>query len=260
MAATLFVGLCVAFFIAGPSYAQEPGAADPAEAAAASAEAPVENPPQQKNYLQWMIESSGPIGAVLFLMSFIAVALIVKFAVELRRGTAIPADLVTAFDQMVSNKQYREAFDLVAEEDSYLGRVLAAGMQKVSEGHDSAVEAMQEAGEDEAMRIEHRLSWLAILGTTGPLLGLLGTVEGIIASFRVIATSDTQPKPSLLAEGISTSLFNTFEGLLVAVIATVAFMLFKNQAARLSLEVAKASERLMARFKGVPPLAPLAAQ
>jgi biopolymer transport protein ExbB len=115
---------------------------------------------------------------------------------------------------------------------------------------------MQMVGEDENMRIEHRLSWLAILGTLGPLLGLLGTVEGIIASFRVIATSDTQPKPSLLAEGISTSLFNTFEGLFVAIIATVAFMLLRNQAARLVLEAEIASENLMFRFKNVAPTKP----
>lgn len=207
----------------------------------------------QKSYLSWMVESSGPIGGVLFLMSMATVALSIQGILMLRRSVLVPPDLVSQFDQLLSEKQYQQAYDVANEDTSFLGKVLAAGMRRISGGHAEALEAMEQVGEDENMRIEHRLSWLAILGTLGPLLGLLGTVEGIIASFRVIATSDTQPKPSLLAEGISTSLFNTFEGLFVAIIATVAFMLLRNQAARLVLEAEIASENLMFRFKNVQP-------
>jgi len=221
--------------------------------AAEPAEKPAVVTKPQKSYLTWMVESSGPVGAILFLMSMATVALSIQGILMLRRSTLVPPELVSQFDQLLNDKQYQQAYDLATEDDSFLGKVLAAGMRRISGGHSEAVEAMQMVGEDENMRIEHRLSWLAILGTLGPLLGLLGTVEGIIASFRVIATSDTQPKPSLLAEGISTSLFNTFEGLFVAIIATVAFMLLRNQAARLVLETEMASENLMFRFKNVAP-------
>lgn len=170
---------------------------------------------------------------------------------NLRRSNIVPPDLIAEFDRRLAEKNYQEAYNLVATDNSFLAQVLTAGLRRLTGGYAEAVEAMQQVGEDQSMRIEHRLSWLAILGTCGPLLGLLGTVEGIIASFRVIATSDTQPKPSLLAEGISTSLFNTFEGLFVAIIATVAFMLLKNHAQRLVLEVEMASENLMFRFKNL---------
>jgi biopolymer transport protein ExbB len=207
--------------------------------------------PVEKSYLRWMIESSGPIGFVLFAMSFASVGLTVKFLMEMQRSKVIPPELVAQFENKIREKKYQEAYEIVRNNNSFLGKVLAAGLSKLSTGYAHAIEAMQEVGEDESMRLEHRLSWLAILGTTGPLLGLVGTVEGIIASFRVIATSETQPKPSLLAEGISTSLFNTFEGLLVAIIATIAFMLLKNQAARLVLEVGMISGNLMSRFSSL---------
>jgi biopolymer transport protein ExbB len=218
---------------------------------AATPRQPTEAVQPQEHYLSWMIRSSGPIGLVLFFMSFLAVGLSIKFLLELRRDKIIPPQLVAAFDTRIKERRYQEAYDLAKNDSSYLGKVLAAGMSRISIGYAQALEAMQEVGEDESMRIEHRLSWLAILGTIGPLLGLVGTVEGIIASFRVIATSETQPKPSLLAAGISTSLFNTFEGLLVAIFATVAFMLLKNQAARIVLEVGMTTGNLMSKFSGM---------
>lgn len=213
--------------------------------------APKQQLPPQPSYLKWMIESSGPIGFVLFVMSFLAVGLTIKFVMEMQRDKVIPPQLVLDFEQKVREKKYQEAYEVARNNPSFLGKVLAAGLAKLSTGYPQAAEAMHEVGEDESMRLEHRLSWLAIIGTTGPLLGLVGTVEGIIASFRVIATSETQPKPSLLARGISTSLFNTLEGLVVAIIATVAFMLLKNQVARLVLEVGMVSGNLMSRFSTV---------
>ncbi|HEY1067058.1 MAG TPA: MotA/TolQ/ExbB proton channel family protein [Pirellulales bacterium] len=206
---------------------------------------------EQKSYLVWMIESSGPIGAILLVLSFFSVALTARALMELRRSVVVPPELINAFEEKLAAKQYQEAYDLAAGGDSFLARVMAAGLRRLTYGYNEAVDAMQKVGEDESMRMEHRLAWLAIIGTIGPLLGLVGTVEGIIQSFRVIAQSDSTPKPSLLAEGISTSLFNTFEGLSVAILALIAFMTLKNWAARLTLDVELASDRLMHRFKGM---------
>lgn len=228
----------------------EPNAKTPAKDAGTPG-APKEESKKEMSYLEWMLRSSGPIGFVLFAMSFLAVGLTVKFVIEMRRYKVIPPELVAEFESKVKDKKYQEAFEVAKNNPSFLGKVLSAGLGKLSTGYPQAIEAMHEVGEDESMRLEHRLSWLAILGTIGPLLGLVGTVEGIIASFRVIATSETQPKPSALAGGISTSLFNTFEGLLVAIIATVAFMLLKNHMARLVLEVGMTSGNLMSRFSSL---------
>ena len=213
--------------------------------------APEKKSDKEMSYLEWMLRSSGPIGFLLFAMSFVAVGLTIKFVMEMQRTKILPPQLVAEFENKIREKKYQEAYEVARNNQSFLGKVLAAGLSKLSTGYPQAIESMHEVGEDESMRLEHRLSWLAILGTVGPLLGLVGTVEGIIASFRVIATSETQPKPSALAGGISTSLFNTFEGLLVAIIATIAYMLLKNHAARLVLEVGMVSGNLMSRFSSL---------
>ncbi len=120
---------------------------------------------------------------------------------------------------------------------------------KLSSGYDQAIEAMQEVGEEENMKLEHRLSYMALIGTISPMVGLLGTVQGMIKSFNVIATSPTTPKPSELAEGISTALFTTLIGLAIAIPAIAAYNLLRNRVAQLVLEVGILSEGLMSRFQ-----------
>ena len=109
---------------------------------------------------------------------------------------------------------------------------------------------MQEVGEEETMKLEHRLSYIAMIGTVAPMVGLLGTVDGMIASFSVIANAQggKSPKPAELAEGISTALFTTLVGLVIAIPAIIAFGMMKNRISRLTLEVGILSEGLMSRF------------
>ena len=132
-----------------------------------------------------------------------------------------------------------------------MGHVLSAGLAKLQDGYPQAVEAMQEVGEDETMKLEQRLSYIALIGTVSPMVGLLGTVDGMVRAFRVIANSATQPKPSQLADGISTALITTLVGLLLAIPAIALFGIFRNRLARLVLEVGIYSERLMSRFQNV---------
>jgi biopolymer transport protein ExbB len=140
---------------------------------------------------------------------------------------------------------------MAKNDESFLGLVLSAGLAKLSAGYEQAIEAMQEVGEEENMKLEHRLSYMALIGTVSPMVGLLGTVQGMIASFSVIANSPTTPKPSELAEGISTALFTTLVGLFIASPAIAAYNILRNRVARLVLEVGILSEGLMSRFSNV---------
>ncbi len=108
---------------------------------------------------------------------------------------------------------------------------------------------MQEVGEEETMKAEHRLSYIALIGSISPMVGLLGTVDGMVASFMVIASSDTTPKPSQLAEGISTALITTLVGLWLAIPAIMIYGILKNRLSRMILEVGIVSENLMSRFQ-----------
>jgi biopolymer transport protein ExbB len=131
-----------------------------------------------------------------------------------------------------------------------LGQVLSAGLAKLSTGYQQAIEAMQEVGEEENMKLEHRLSYMALIGTISPMIGLLGTVQGMIGAFETLAlTSTGAPDPRALAGNISTALFTTLVGLLIAIPAIAVYNILRNRMARLVLEVGIVSEGLMSRFQ-----------
>jgi len=228
-----------------------PAAATPAPARA-SAEPPAAPPARKKNYLQWLYESLGLGYSVTFLaLSFTLVALVVMNIIAARRDNVLPAELIEGFEAHLNAKQYQQAYELAKNDESFLGKVLSAGLAKLSVGYGQALEAMQEVGEDEDMKLGHRLSYMALIGTISPMVGLLGTVQGMIESFDVIATSTTAPKPSELAGGIATALFTTLIGLMIAIPALAVYGILRNRVERLVLEVGIVSEGLMGRFQNV---------
>jgi biopolymer transport protein ExbB len=205
-----------------------------------------------ENYLAWMYQALGIFYSVVFLgLSFTLVALFVMNLLTARRESILPVGLVEGFEGLLNEKKYQEAYELAKNDESFLGQVLSAGLAKLSAGYEPAIEAMQEVGEEENMKLEHRLSYMALIGTISPMVGLLGTVQGMIRSFSVIANSPTTPKPSELAEGISTALFTTLIGLFIAIPAIALYNILRNRVARLVLEVGIVSEGLMSRFSNV---------
>ena len=215
---------------------------------------PAPEPPQ--SYLSWVFASLGWFYTLVFLaLSFTLVALMVMNFLSARRDNVCPIALLDAFEQMLNEKQYQEAYEMAKSDESFLGQVLSAGLAKLSAGYPQAIEAMQERAEEETMKLEHRLSYMALIGTISPMIGLLGTVQGMVASFQVIAAGGSTPKAVDLAEGISKALFTTLLGLMIAIPAIVVFNLLKNQIAKLVLEVGIDSESLMNRFENVGPTA-----
>jgi biopolymer transport protein ExbB len=119
---------------------------------------------------------------------------------------------------------------------------------------------MEMANDDLTMEMEHRTTYLATVGTLGPMIGLVGTVYGMIKSFQVIAQAGSSPQASQLAAGISTALFATLEGIGLSIPAIFFYAVFRNRIARLSLEVAIAAELLIDQFSpGLRSPHPLAA-
>ncbi|MEZ6071865.1 MAG: MotA/TolQ/ExbB proton channel family protein [Pirellulales bacterium] len=227
-------------------------AANPADEAAPAASGSA----GETNQLVFLAKALGPFYSIVFLLLSVTLgALLVMNFLAARRETIIPVQLVEEFENDLNEKKYQEAYDLAREDDSFLGAVLSAGLGKLSQGYPQAIEAMQEVGEEENMKLEHRLSYIALIGTISPMVGLLGTVNGMVSAFQVIANTDTAPKPADLAEGISTALVTTLFGLCMAIPAIAAYGILRNRLARLVLEVGIVSEGLMSRFadKGARP-------
>ncbi len=223
--------------------------AAPVATPAPAGETPAAPAPVSESFLTSMIRACGWFWSLVFAMlSFIMVALIMMNLLQVRRDVLLPAEFVEEFEQKLNAKDFQNAYEMARSDDSFVARVLAAGMSRLSRGYAEAMEGMQEAGEDENMVLEHRLSYLAMIGTIAPMLGLMGTVQGMIDSFNKIAQSSVSPKPSELAGGISTALFTTLLGLGIAIPAMIFYGMFKNRIQRLVLEIGMVSEGLMSRF------------
>ncbi len=202
--------------------------------------------------LAWLRESLGLGYILIFLsLSFILVALFIMNVISARRSYVCPQHLVEGFEALLDEKKYQEAYELAKADESFLGNVLATGLAKLSQSYSHSVQAMQEVGEEESMKLEHRLSYLALIGTISPMIGLFGTVHGMIDSFYVIAQSGTTPPASQLAGGISKALLTTLIGLFIAIPAITAFNILRNRVQRLVLEVGITADNLMSRFEKV---------
>lgn len=256
----LVVGVFATDYLISARPATAADEAAPAEAPAAPAVEPSaedtaaadEEAAMQESYLVWFYKALGLRYVVIFLaISFTLVAFFVMNLLVTRRDNICPLHLVESFEGHLNEKQYQEAYELAKADESILGQVLASGLAKLSTGYDNALAAMQETGQEESLKMDQRLSILALIGTVAPMFGLLGTVDGMVRSFQVIARSSTTPKPSELAQGISMALVTTLIGLWLAIPAILAFNLMKNRQTKLLLEAGIISENLMKRFQGV---------
>lgn len=233
---------------------EEPAAEEAAPAeAAASDDAGAAPQVTSRSFLSYVARACGFFwGPMFLLISFVLVALIMMNMLQVRRDVLLPAEFVEEFEQKLNAKDFQGAYEFARGDDSFVARVLASGMSRLSRGYAESVEGMQEAGEDENMALEHRLSYLALIGSIAPMMGLMGTVQGMISSFDKIAMSAVSPKPSELADGISTALVTTLIGLMLAVPAMVFHSILKNRIQRLVLEIGMVSEGLMGRFAAIP--------
>ena len=201
------------------------------------------------NYLMWMFRSLGWFFSVVFaLLSMTMVALIVINIVNLRRSQIVPEALVEDFGKLIDENRFQEAYECAKDNESLLGQALSTGLARMPSGYEKASQAMQDVTQAESMRLEHQLGYLALIGNLAPMIGLFGTVVGMIASFQAIASGGAAPSPQKLAEGIATALFTTELGLAIALPALAAYDILENRLARFILDVAVVSESFMGRF------------
>lgn len=229
-----------------PAAAVDGAAAVPAQPAADQDT----GPKAPTNLLAWTFQALGIWYTALFLaLSITLLTLVVMNIIAARRDNVCPPDLVEGVEQNLAAGNIQAAAEMIRSDDSFLGQVVAAGLGKLDRGYPHAVEAMQEVGEEETMKMEHNLSYLALIGNISPMIGLFGTVDGMIRAFRTIATSGTTPKPGELAGDISTALFTTLAGLAIAIPAIAVYNILRNQVQRLTMQVGITSEELLDRFR-----------
>ena len=245
---TLLAALAVESAAPGLAHAQPAdAAAAPAEAAPAAA-APAEGAKTApKSRFMWVIYSSGLIGLFILILSIYFVATVIQLFIELRLSVAMPAEDVSSCEQLLASRDFQGLYDYASKRPSLYCRLVSVGISELPSGLTEAREVMDRNADAETVEMEKKISMLAVLGTLGPMIGLVGTLKGMISSFSVIALSDVQLKASEVAAGISEALILTFEGVALSVPAIYFFAVFKNRVAKISVETLLAADELVRR-------------
>ena len=216
-------------------------------AAAAWGQGDAANPdaakPQAAGGAGWVAETwdtlsqAGWIGIVLLLLSIFALGFAVERLVRLRRSRIAPRGLASEVDKLVKAGQVDQAQKLAGDSDSILGRIIALLLDHRGVNADEARVLAEEVGTNE-LKLHHQKAYpLLVCGNLAPLLGLLGTVIGLIGAFQVIALAGDMGDPSLFAEEIGFAMMTTAIGLVVAIPLLALYHFFKTRTVQLAIEL-----------------------
>jgi len=247
--------------LAGSALAQPPEGEPPAPAPAPAAPA---NPATETkaggdpkaaakggpfDFIVHFFDSLGWIGIlVLGAISICLVAFIVLLMLDLRSGVIEPYGFVVEFTDTVNKRQFKQAYDLARNDSSFLARVLSAGMGRLQYGLEDARQAARDMLETIKSSKDQLNSYLAVIGTAGPLLGLVGTVYGMIKAFMALNTPGVSIEPKVLAEGISHALCMTLAGVGLALPAIFFNAFFKNRIMQVSMRCGNTADDLLTQM------------
>ncbi|MBX3442500.1 MAG: MotA/TolQ/ExbB proton channel family protein [Planctomyces sp.] len=195
-----------------------------------------------------LLRAGGVIGGLTILLSLGMVAMIVEQLLTIRRGALIPAELPEKARALIAAGKIGEAEALARDNPSYLGFLLQTGLQEIDLGYAAVEKSMEDAAVEQSARLFRKVEYLAVIGAVAPMLGLMGTVWGMIQAFGEFAER-ANPQPADFAPSISEALVTTLFGLVVAVPAISAFAFFRNKVDELSAEATITAGHVMAPLK-----------
>lgn len=170
---------------------------------------------------------------LLVLGSIAAVAVIVRCVYEIRSGRIMPASTETALRRLLKDGKVGEVRGFVERDDTFLSRVLKAALNAPGDNAAARRDAAEMAASEECSNWFRKIEPLNVIGNLGPLLGLAGTVYGMIIAFASLGQAGGQANPATLSLGISKALFHTLLGLMLAVPALTCFGFYRSIVDRL---------------------------
>ncbi len=212
--------------------------------AQANETAPAVTPP---GFLE-IVFSGGILGIsillVLFSLSLIAAYLIIEHLITIRRSDVIPPGLADAVRQSLNSGDLVAATQACNEHPSLLSFVLLHGMSELEFGWTSVEKALEDALAEQAARLYRKIEYLSVISNVAPMVGLLGTVSGMILAFQKVASTQGMASAPQLAEGIYQALVTTVGGLIIAIPAIGAFAVFRNRVDQFIAEAAFAAQHV----------------
>jgi biopolymer transport protein ExbB len=206
-------------------------------------------PKAKETTLLETIHQGGAIGYTIMLMNVVAVALIINYAMQIKRDILVPPEMLGQLESLFEDEEYEEAMTLCESQPNYLSNVIAAGLPRISSGYAAVERAMEEVEAQETTRLYQQIGWLSLVGALAPMLGLLGTVQGMIGAFNVLAASGGTADAAALAGNIGMALVTTAQGLICAIPVLSFYFFFRNRVQQVVLEVSMVTEELMSKFR-----------
>ena len=196
-----------------------------------------------------LIRYSGIIGFTIILLSLVAVALMIEYALSLRRTMLIPPGFADDVLKLLVQGQPQAALQKCQSDPSALAQILYAGMSQYEFGWDAVEKSAEDATAEQASRLYRKVEYLNMIGNIAPMIGLLGTVVGMVIAFQQMAESAGYGRAADLAEGIYLALVTTIQGLLVAIPCLAAHSLFNGRIAALISETTFVAEHVLQPIK-----------
>lgn len=251
----LGLALLLGGLVAFPSQAvaqEKSDAKTAAKADAVPADGNATDVPKTKGFFEILF--SGGIVGILIMLALIALSLTAAYLVfdnilSLRKTDLLPEKLAADVRAALSRGQLAEAEQACQGEPSLLAFVLNHGLSEVEGGWSEMEKALEEALAEQAARLYRKVEYLSVIGSLAPMLGLLGTVVGMLLAFQQVATSQGKAGAADLAEGIYQALVTTVVGLIIAIPALGAFAVFRNRVDGLMAEAAYMVQHAFAPLK-----------
>ncbi len=199
---------------------------------------------------QQLMQMGGVLMYVLVALSVLGLALIVYYALVLRVRNIAPAAQALRLRELLKEQRRRDARELCAQEPTALAAVTAAGLDFLKENPSvksgMLKEIMESEGSRQAGRMQNMIHYLLDLSAVAPMVGLLGTVIGMLKAFNSVAFDLAKARPMELAGGVGQALITTIAGLIVAIPAMMAYSWFRGRVIKLTGRLEGASTDLLA--------------
>ena len=232
-------------------YAQDEAASAPVATDATSAAATQSN--AGSGSFWQVLTGSGPLGVILWLVLFGCAGAYVYFAVDcgitVKAEKILPQNLIDNVTTAMAEGDVLKALQNCENDPGPLANVLTAGFSHVEEGFEVIQEAVATAADLETEKLMQKITWLSVCANLAPMLGLLGTVQGMIAAFETLAKGT--PDVGLLALSIGQALYTTAGGLCIAVPAVTTFYIFRNTCNKIVLRMEALTMELIKDLRNV---------
>lgn len=212
------------------------------------------------DYFGILVTKAGVIGWILWLLSIVTVAIMVQYFIAIRRESILPEIIKAKLNQLLSAERYRDVLDLTEQDDSFLSYIVRASLAEAVHGFPAMERAMEEAAEERTTRLLRHIEWLNLIGNISPMLGLLGTVWGMINAFFHVMNAGGTPAPGQLAGSIGMALVTTLLGLAIAIPSLAVYSVMRNRIDALTSEAMLVSQSMLANFRKPPAVKPLTDQ